>query len=67
MTDEGCTEYPYLYSWRLNKLYGPAGSPLYRKRCRVLARGAMNARMVEFEDGTRHIISGNALRKAKNG
>ncbi len=57
--------YPLFYRNRLVILWGPAGSPLYKLRCRIVARGAMNSRMVEFEDGTRHIVSGNALRRAK--
>lgn len=34
-------------------------------RCRVLARGAMNSAQIEFEDGTRHIVSRNAFRKVR--
>jgi hypothetical protein len=30
----------------------------------VLARGAMNSALVEFDDGVRHITSRNGLRKA---
>jgi hypothetical protein len=46
-------------------LWGPQGSPLYGKRCRIVARGAMNSRLVEFEDKTLHVVSGNALRRVK--
>lgn len=35
------------------------------QRLRVLARGAMNSALVEFEDGVRHIVSRNAYRKLK--
>jgi len=56
--------YPLIYRWKLAVLWGPSGSPLYRKRCRIVARGSLNSRLVEFEDGTRHIVSGNALRRA---
>jgi hypothetical protein len=38
---------------------------LFGRRCRLIARGTMNSRLVEFEDGTRHVVSGNALRKVK--
>lgn len=38
---------------------------LYRKRCRVLARGTMNSVLVEFEDGERVVTSRNAVRKVK--
>lgn len=58
-------KYPLYYRYRLTVLWGPAGSPLYRKRCRIVARGALNSRLVEFEGGERHIVSGNALRKVK--
>lgn len=33
-------------------------------RCRVLARGTMNSALIEFEDGTRHVVSRFAFRKA---
>lgn len=56
-------KYPLRYAWRLVSLWGPSGSPLYGKRCRIVARGALNARLVEFEDGELHVVSGNALRR----
>ena len=34
------------------------------QRCRVLARGSMNSRLIEFEDGYRMVSSGNGLRRA---
>jgi hypothetical protein len=39
-------------------------APINRKGepCRVLARGAMNSALIEFEDGFRTIASRNALR-----
>jgi hypothetical protein len=60
-------EFTYFYSWKLVKLWGPEGSPLYGKRCRVIARAGSrkNSRLVVFEDGTQHVISGSALRKVK--
>lgn len=48
-----------IYRWRK---YHPA---LYGLRCRVLARGALNSCLVEFEDGTRHVVSRYAVRKIK--
>jgi hypothetical protein len=33
-------------------------------RCRVLARGAMNAALIEFEDGKRVVASRYAIRKS---
>ena len=58
--------YPLVYAWAesvgLPSLPGRKGS-----RCRVLARALFgrNARLVEFEDGFRAVVSGNALRRAK--
>jgi hypothetical protein len=56
--------YPLIYRWKLTALWGNAGSPLYGKRCRIVARGGLNSRLVEFEDGVRHVVSENALRRA---
>lgn len=58
-------EFPYYYAWSLKSLWGAHGSPLYKQRCRVIARalGGKNARLIEFQDGVQHIVSGNALRK----
>ena len=54
----------HVYTW------GPRGNmpgAMSRKgeRCRLLARGAMNSAMVEFEDGYLAIISRNAIRRIK--
>jgi hypothetical protein len=59
------TQYPYRYNFRLRELHNGQDSPLFGKRCRVIARAGSNknARMVEFQDGTVHIVAGNALRK----
>lgn len=52
-------EYPYY--WRVkNRLPERFG-----QRLRVLARGKMNSRLVEFEDGTQVVTSGNYYRKVK--
>ena len=55
----------YRYCW------GPrfivSGLPVLDRKgqlCRVIARGAMNSALVEFQDGVRHVISRNALRKS---
>ncbi len=37
----------------------------FRRRCRVVLRGAMNMWLIEFEDGVRFTASGNGLRKVK--
>ena len=34
------------------------------QRLRIVARGTMNSALVEFDDGTRHIVSRFAFRKA---
>ena len=34
------------------------------QRCRVLVRGSMNNRLIEFEDGYRMVSSGKGLRRA---
>ena len=51
----------YIYAWGNN----PVRAQLKGRRCRVLCRGAMNSALVEFEDGTRHVISRNAIRRAR--
>jgi hypothetical protein len=55
----GPETYSYIWFWRV-KLGDRKGQP-----CRVLARGAMNSALVEFEDGFRSVVSRNAIRKAK--
>lgn len=46
-----------LYVFRWNRLDRKG------QTCRVLARGAMNSCLVEFEDGWRMITSRNAIRR----
>lgn len=48
-----------VYRWRK---YRP---DLFGRRCRVIARGRMNSALVEFEDGTQHVVSRNAIRKVR--
>lgn len=52
------TAYTHVWRWR-KYLPERFGQP-----CRILATGAMNAACVEFEDGTRHITSCYAVRRA---
>jgi len=33
------------------------------QKCRILARGRMNSILIEFEDGTKHVVSRYAVRK----
>ena len=49
-----------VWRWRVNL------PERYGTRCRIIARGTMNSAEVEFEDGVRHIVSRNAIRKAKD-
>ncbi len=53
--------FPLIFVWRNNE----KRRLLYGKRCRVVARGKMNSALIEFEDGTREIVSRNALRKVE--
>lgn len=47
----------HIYRW---KKYRPE---LYRRPCRIIARGKLNSCLVEFDDGTRHVCSRYAVRK----
>jgi hypothetical protein len=49
------------YYWRVRKWL----PWMYGKRCRMLARGAMNAGLFEFECGYRVVASRNSIRKVK--
>ena len=72
--------FPYVFAWRNYPPrcnggptfwaawvgeFGNKRAELYGKRLRVLARGAMNSALVEFENGQREIISRNAIRKVQ--
>ena len=54
--------FPLLYRWRLRILWG-GNSPYFGRRCRIVARGAINSRLVEFSDGEMAVVSANALRR----
>jgi hypothetical protein len=51
--------YLYYYAWRNNE----KRLTLYRRACKVVARGAMNSCLLEFENGQREVVSRNAIRK----
>lgn len=53
----------HYYAWKNN----PKRLTLYRRKLKIIARGAMNSALVEFENGQREVISRNALRLIKNG
>lgn len=50
---------PFDRRWRLRVRLAERHGQL----CRVLARGGRNSALIEFQDGTRHIVSRNAFRK----
>ncbi len=52
-------DYPYYFAWKNN----PKRATLHNRPLKVLARGAMNSALVEFENGQREVISRNALRR----
>jgi hypothetical protein len=52
----------YIYVWGNN----PKRATMKGRKCKVVARGAMNSCLVEFEDGQREVVSRNAIRKAKD-
>ena len=54
----------YLYRWGNN----PVRATLKGRRCRIVARGALNSCLIEFLDtGDRFITSRNALQRDKSG
>jgi len=53
----------YIYSWGNNQ----KRVNLKGKKCRILARGAKNSALVEFDNKQREIISRHALRKISSG
>lgn len=40
---------------------------LYRRQCRILARGKMNSVVIEFKNGQREVVSRNAVRLLSGG
>ena len=54
-------DYPYYYAWGNNAVR----AAFKGRRCRVVARGAMNSCLLEFENGERLVTSCNALRRRK--
>ena len=51
----------YIYGWKNNA----KRQALYGQHCTVLARGKMNSALVEFVDGSKEVVSRNALRRSK--
>lgn len=62
--------FAYTYGWGPRWKAWPASSKLNQldrkgEPCRVLARGAMNSALIEFQDGLQAVVSRSALRKCK--
>jgi len=55
---EGGVMFLFYYAWKNNS----KRTAMYRRACRVLARGSLNSCLVEFENGQREIVSRNAIR-----
>lgn len=51
----------YYFAWKNNAMR----ASLYKKPCRVLARGSMNTILIEFANGFQMTTSRNAVRKIK--
>ena len=49
----------YYYAWKNNE----KRETLYKRACRVLARGRMNSCLIEFENGQRECVSRNAVKR----
>ena len=64
-------QFPYFFAWgsprgkQAGQWFNEMRESLYRRPCRVLCRGRLNSCMIAFEDGTRHVVSRNALRRQK--
>jgi len=51
----------YYYAWKNNE----KRITLYKRACRIVARGRMNSCLIEFEDGQREVVSRNAVKRIK--
>jgi hypothetical protein len=49
----------HYYAWKNN----PKRVTMYKRACRVIARGAMNSILIEFADGQRECVSRNSVRR----
>lgn len=52
----------YFFAWKNN----PKRQTLYKRRCRVIARGALNSVLIEFEGGQKECVSRHAVRIRTN-
>jgi len=49
----------YYYAWKNNE----KRETLYKRACRVVARGRMNSCLIEFDNGQRECVSRNAVKR----
>ena len=56
----GLYDFGLIYTWGNN----PKRAVMKGRRCRVIARGAKNSCLIEFENGQREIVSRYAVRPA---
>ena len=53
----------YRFSWKNNE----KRALMYRRPCRLIAKGKMNSVLIEFTDnGQQEIVSGNSIRRINN-
>ena len=52
-------EMTHFYAWKNNE----KRAKLFKRPCRILARGTMNSVLIEFENGERSVVSRRALRR----
>lgn len=50
--------FEYIYAWKNNE----KRKQLYKKNCRILAKGKKNSILIEFENGDREITSRYAVK-----
>jgi hypothetical protein len=53
--------FDYIYRWKNNT----KRATMYKRVCRVIARGKLNSCLIEFLNGQREVVSRNSIRKEK--
>ncbi len=56
---KNAARFPYYFAWKNNDLR----RQYYGKPCRLVAAGALNSILIEFENGRRLVTSRNAIRR----
>lgn len=59
------TGFPHVYRVRMTSLGLPSLEGRFGQRCRLLVRGALNSRLIEFEDGYQAVVRGGSFRRAR--